>query len=119
MNRIERPASEFKSLCLQLGYRRRTVVVAAVESVTLQGLNWDGGSKYVYSAVDLQSGKAVTPELGIAHPMFNENEGARIAMRPDVVICQHGVFMGKPSRMVIYVHPSNMPKFVENQHAPV
>jgi hypothetical protein len=115
MTRIERPASDFKELCAVLGYRRKSVVVVPTNTVTLQGLNWDSGSKSLYSAVSIATNKAVTAGyLGNPHPMQNENEGAKIAIPPGVVICEHGTFMGKPSRMTIYVHPDNMPQFVES-----
>lgn len=112
MKFIERPASEFKSICAALGYRRKKVNICVTESVTLHDLNWSGGTRNQYSAVDLYSNEVATPNLGIPHPMFNENEGARIAMRPNVAIIQHGVFMGKPAKMTIYIHPENMPALI-------
>lgn len=117
MPSIERPATDFRELCALLAYRKRTVRVVSTLSVTLYGLNWEGGSKSVYSVVDIINWRAFTPELGIPHPLDNENEGAKIAMRPGIVICQHGWFCGKASQMTINVHPENMPALLEESHA--
>lgn len=113
MPRVQRQASEFRSICTQLGYRKRHVNIVSATSVTLQNLNWDGGSRNEYSAVDLREGTVKrSPNLGMAHPMENEYEGAKIAMRKDVIILQHGTFMGKPATMTIFCHPDNFPYLI-------
>ncbi len=114
---FELPASEFRSLCTMLGYRRKTVIVQPTLSVTLQELNWCGGTKNVYSAVDIETGHAVTPNLGAPHPMDNENEGARVGMRPGTLIVRTGTFIGKPARMIIYAHPDNVPQLLPKEIA--
>src|SRR5690606_36366666 len=105
----------FASLCSQIGYRRKKLWVRRSESVTMHGLNWSGGSRTEYAAADIMQGKVQTaPQLGRPHPMNNENEGARIAMRPGVLILEYGTFMGKPAMLTIHVHPENFPAFLEN-----
>jgi hypothetical protein len=61
----------------------------------------------------LISGEIRTADhLSVPHPMDNEAEGARVALKPDHVIICTGHFCGKESMMTIYVHPANMPKLI-------
>ena len=114
MNRIEvRSSGEFRSLCKQLGYRRKKLHVIAVDSVTLTDLNWCEGTRNTYHAMVLETGELKTAsQLSVPHPMDNEMEGVRVALIPDHVIIRTGFFCGKESLMTIYVHPNNMPKFL-------
>ncbi len=107
---IELPATEFRSICAQLGYRRRKVRIQATESVMLTDLNWSGGTRNTYHGLDIESGAIATAsQLSRPHPMDNEAEGARVALAPGKAIIRTGVFLGKEAMMVIYVHPFNMP----------
>lgn len=109
---MELPATQFRSLCTQLGYRRRKVLVKVVDSITLTDLNWSGGTRNTYHAMKLETGEIKTAsQLSVPHPMDNEMEGARVALIPDHVIIRTGHFCGKESLMTIYVHPDNMPRF--------
>ena len=111
---VERPASDFRSLCTVLGYRKKKVRVLARESVTLTGLNWDSGSKNTYHSCEIKSGVVKThSNFGNPHPWFNEREGARVAIPPGMIVIRTGVFLGKESVMEIYVHPTNMPMLLE------
>lgn len=113
MPSIELSSDKFRSICVQLGYRRKKVRVVATETVTLHDLNWSGGTRNEYCAVYLRDGKVKkAPMLGNPHPMENEYEGARIAMRPDILIISTGVFMGKPAMMTIFCHPDNFPYLI-------
>ena len=113
---IELPATEFRSICSQLGYRRRKVRVQATESVMLTDLNWSGGTRNTYHGLDIESGAIATAsQLSRPHPMDNEAEGARVALAPGKAIIRTGVFLGKEAMMVIYVHPSNMPRLGINE----
>jgi hypothetical protein len=103
------PTKEVQSIATMLGYRRKKVQVVPTESVTLNGLNWSGGSINKYHAVDLVTGKSVTRNFSAPHPMFNENEGAQVALRENCAIVRTGTFMGKPALMTIYVRPDNLP----------
>lgn len=110
-NRVERPAKEFQSLCAQLGYRKRKVIIVSTTSIVLSNLNWSGGSRSTYHSFDIKSGDVIThSQLSRPHPMDNNAEGARIAMVEGICIVETGVFQGKDMTMRIYVHPLNMPK---------
>lgn len=111
---IERPAKDFKSICLMLGYRRQKVRIIPTESVRLTNLNWDSGTKNTYHACDLTTGVIRSgAHLGQPHPWDNENEGARVAIPTNMVVIRTGYFMGKESLMEIYVRPENMPSLLE------
>lgn len=113
-NRFYIPTSEVSGIATQIGYRRKKVSVVVTESVSLHNLNWDEGSKNTYHALDIPSGNLVLARACQVHQMFNEHEGARVALRPDVAIVQTGVFRGKPSLMSLYVHPDNVPAHLEH-----
>jgi len=81
---IELPATEFRSICSQLVYRRRKVRVQATESVMLTDLNWSGGTRNTYHGLDIESGAIATAsQLSRPHPMDNEAEGARIRAKEE------------------------------------
>jgi electron transfer flavoprotein alpha subunit len=103
------PTKEVQAIATMLGYRRKKVQIVPAETVTLQGLNWCGGSINRYHAVDLVTYKSTTQNFSAPHPMFNENEGARVKLPVNGAIVRTGVFMGKDSIMTIYVRPDNMP----------
>jgi len=50
----------------------------------------------------------VTRDFSAPHPMFNENEGARVKLPENGAIVKTGTFMGKPAMMTIYVRPDNI-----------
>lgn len=92
---------------------KRKVFVKATEKVRFTGLNWCGGSKSEYSAVNLQTGRSVYRNMGYAAPWDNEFEGMEVAVPEGVAIVEHGHSCGKPMTIKIYVNPSNMPKLLE------
>lgn len=108
------PTKEVQAIATMLGYRRKKVNVTVTESVTLCGLNWSGGSINRYHAVDLDTGKSVTRNFSAPHPMFNENEGARVKLPENGAIVKTGTFMGKPALMTIYVRPDNVPAHLQH-----
>lgn len=103
-------ASQFKDLCAILNYRKRKVRILARESVTLQELNWSGGTINYYHAVDLITNEVSSPDLSRPHPMDNVHEGMTVVIPEGKAVVRTGFFMGKDSTMTIYVHPNNMPK---------
>lgn len=113
MSRIEVDSKQFRSLCTLLGYRNRKVRVVAATSVTLHGLNWDGGSKNTYHSANLETSEIKShTSFGNPHPWFNEREGAKVAIPEGMIVIRTGVFLGKEAMMEIYVHPNNMPKLI-------
>lgn len=113
-NRIECPAKDFAEICKQVGYRKRTLNVEAKSQVTLMDLNWSGGTRYVYSIVDLSTMQVVKNTLDYSKlaPWRNPAEGATVPIPPGFAVFQHGDFCGKPSSGTIYIHPDNMPALI-------
>jgi len=101
-----------KDLAYKLGYRKQNVQIVAAETVTLHGLNWDGGSKSEYHAVNLDTLAMTSPDLGREHPWFNRYEGAKVQIPPNHAVIRTGIFLGQTAMMVIHVHPSNVPKLL-------
>lgn len=93
--------------------RKRKVFVKAAEKVRFTGLNWSGGSRSEYSAVNLHNGQSVSPNMSQEHPWFNPFEGKEVSVPEGVAIVEHGHFCGKPMTIKIYVNPANMPKLLE------
>jgi hypothetical protein len=118
-NRFYIPTSEVASIATQIGYRRKKVSIVVTTSVLLHNLNWDGGTKNVYYGIDLSNGNVSLAGACRVHQMFNEREGARVALIPGVAIAQTGTFRGKPALMSIYVHPDNVPASLESYRGEV
>jgi hypothetical protein len=108
---IKREAKEFKAILACIGYRKRACYIVPSETITLQGLNWSGGSRNSYTAATLDG-----RPLGNAHhhhspaPWFNAAEGARLPIPPGACVIQHGTFCGRDSVAYIYVNPADMPR---------
>lgn len=113
MTGTEIPTKQVAALAAALGYRKRKVVVHAAETVTLYNLNWDGGSRNVYSAVRLADMATDTKAtFGRPAPWENPYEGAKVPLAPGLAIAKTGTFCGKPSTLCLYVHPADMPKLL-------
>lgn len=87
---------------------KRTVHIRITTSFTFHNLNWDSGSRNTYSAVELATGRVITPDLGAAAPWANPVEGLRCEIPTTHVIVEHGVFMGKPSRPTVFINPKTL-----------
>lgn len=107
-----RDTREVKQLAQRIGYRKKQYALRVAEKVTLQGLNWSGGSRTQYTAVDLDSLESRTPNLSVPPPWANPAEGATVEIPPGVVVLEHGHFCGKPSTMVVHVRPENAPRLL-------
>jgi hypothetical protein len=88
-------------------YRKKSVRVSVRESVTLHGTYWDGGSRSVYSAVEIATGRHVSAP-NYAPAAFGGPQSAPVVAIPEgVAIVETGVFMGKPSTACVYLNPRN------------
>lgn len=113
MTSVELPIKIISSVAQQVGYRRRKFRLVVCESVTLQDLNWSGGTRNEYHGVNLETNDVSSaPKINRPHPMNNESEGARVALRSGVAILRTGYFCGQVSMATLYVHPSNAPALI-------
>lgn len=110
MNRFDIAAKDAQDIIRAAfpSYRKRNATIEARTAVTLQDLNWSGGTKSEYAAVRLADGRAVKPSLDRDPPWTNRHEGARVDMVPGIALVRAGWFCGKASTVTIYVHPDDL-----------
>lgn len=111
---LELPMRDFAALVRvadATAARKRKVFVYPRGSVTFQDLNWSGGTKSEYTAIELATGKKVgdMSRWNMTWPGDNKAEGATIDVPPGVVVVRTGWFCGKTSTPSIYCNPADMP----------
>ena len=88
-------------------YKGRTYRLYKQASVTLSDLNWSGGTRSWYAAVnvaDMNVGHLVWNK----HPMDPKNpEGTRIDIPPNMIVVEHSHFCGKDMGLKFYVNPES------------
>ena len=72
------PTKDVKLTKLFPDYRKRQVSLRQGTSVSLNGLNWDGGSRSEYTLVDLTTRQMTRIGNNIAAPWNNKDEGSRV-----------------------------------------
>ncbi len=93
------------------GYHGRKATIDASGRVTFHDLHWGGGSCNQYIAVRMSDGARADLEIGNA-PWACPTEGARVEIPEGIAIIESSVFCGKPMPLRIYVHPSNVGRFL-------
>lgn len=97
------------------GYAGKKVAIVACETMTLTGLNWDGGSRSEYAACSLVTNEGVVMSaLNRPAPWENKAEGMKLVLADGFCVVKHRIARGKDLGLTIYVHPDNMPKGLEN-----
>lgn len=73
--------------------------------------NWDGGTKYWYTLIDMTNMKTLPlPESGnIGQPKSPELE----TLEENFCLVEKVIFCGKKMTPRIYFHPNNMPKYLD------
>lgn len=95
------------------GYKGRKIRLLAREAISLQGLNWDGGSRSQYRACTLEGHMTGgSDRYNAMHPMDNPAEGMRLPIPQGAVVVEHSIFMGKDSGLRVYVNPADMPRLL-------
>ena len=98
---------------LKLISRKKKAIITPTTSVTINGLNWSGGSRSVYSAVDLATGQIKTAtHTSNPPPWANPYEGQQLEIPRGIAIVSHGTFCGKPATPIIYAHPDDMARLL-------
>jgi hypothetical protein len=87
--------------------RKFRAVVA--ESVELGGAFWDGGSRSVYRAVELATGRVQSAGAGLANPpQFGGPVRVPVVdIPPGWAIVEHETFRGTSGGLVFYIRPEN------------
>jgi hypothetical protein len=90
-------------------YKRHKVAIIATNSVSIYGLNWDGGSRYQYRAATLDGRKAGNLDrYNNFAPWDNPANGSTVDVVPGACIVKGGTFCGKPAMLYIYVRPEDL-----------
>lgn len=109
MNRFKVNDHELvKNIARAINYRRKEFCLIVRDRVTLSDVNWSGGSRSIYTAIDLANLTSRTANLSRLPPWNNPAEGATVEIPPNVAIAQHGTFMGKPATLYLHVRPDNV-----------
>jgi hypothetical protein len=95
-------------------YKRKKVMVRASETVSIQDLNWSGGTRSQYRACtfDGRSLGSLDKYSALA-PWDNPAEGQTLPVPAGAVVVRGGHFCGKESLLTIHVNPADMPKYLE------
>lgn len=106
MNSIKLPAKLFRKY-LPSHYTKRDVYVKLTDKVSLYNLNWDGGSRYTYTALTIDGGRVAgsTEKYSMMAPWNNPAEGMTMPVPSGYVVVQTGHFCGKQATAYLYVNP--------------
>lgn len=91
-------------------YKGRKFTVHACSHMKLWDLNWSGGTRNVYIAVQ-RKGMATCRVVPQA-PWMETREGVAFALPTNAVVVRHTHFCGKDLGITVYVHPSMMPQLL-------
>lgn len=106
-----------KQIAQRFGYRKHRVRIVPIDAVTLHDLNWSGGTRYSFTALDLETLATAGKDHSRLAPWDNPAEGKTVPLEPGVAVVCTGVFCGKTATMTIYIHPDNAAKLIPAQEA--
>lgn len=69
---------------------------------------WSGGTREIYSAVELATGKAVSITDTFSAPWDKSRSSRQIQLRPGYAVAVTGSFCGKPATTTLYALPSDV-----------
>lgn len=93
-------------------YKGRKYSLITCTQKTLDGTYWDSGSRSYYVGLNLATGQAEHLSLNCAPKQFGGTaEGTIVPLSQELAIVEHR-FFGQYQRIVFYVHPEAMPKFL-------
>jgi hypothetical protein len=92
-------------------YTGKKFTVEFAEKITFYDLNWDGGTKNEYCAVNFESESKHLPDNFA--PWNNPIEGKTVIIPVDVLIVEHSYFCGHDMGIRIYANPVNAPKLLK------
>lgn len=96
-------------------YKGRKFRIAAKDAVSLQDLNWSGGTRSQYRGCTLDGKSSGAADgYNARAPWDNPAEGATIPIPVGFALVEHVIFCGKDLGLRIYVNPADMPKLLPN-----
>jgi hypothetical protein len=94
---------------LRGGYDGKKFAARVAESVSVPsdvGL-WSGGSRDVYSLVELETGAALPLPGQDASPFNGARQEREIPLKPGYAMVRHTTFQGRDLGLTFYIHPAN------------
>lgn len=86
---------------------RTMAIVCESTTIPADAGTWSGGTREVYEAVELASGRIVSITDTFAAPWDESRRHREITLKPGYAILQTGSFCGKPGNVYLYVHPDS------------
>lgn len=83
------------------------VLVGESMSIPSDAGTWSGGTRQVFSAVELASGRTVSITDTFSAPWDGSRVDRHIALKPGFAIVETGSFCGKPAGLHLYIHPAD------------
>lgn len=101
---------------LRLGYTGTRFRAEPVETVTIpsQAGVWDHGTRDVFSAIELNTGRSVPMPGQSSAPWDKDRQDRKIELKPGFAVVKHSMFCGKDMGLVFYVHPSDVAALIPN-----
>lgn len=89
---------------------KQMLTVHLGESVTMpfDAGTWSGGTREIYSAVELASGRAVSITDTLSAPWDAGRRNRQIALKPGYAVAVTGSFCGKPATTSLYCLPCDV-----------
>lgn len=87
-------------------YKGRSFAIEAAERVTLHDLNWGGGTRNQYVAVELAGERVNAPE--VPAPWRHQAEGQTLDIPEGWAVVEHSIFCGVDMGLRVYVNPKNL-----------
>lgn len=96
------------------GYKRKKVYVRASETVSIYGLNWEGGSRNEYRACTVNGVHTGGMDEYHQYAPWDSRQvhNAQVPIPTGMIVVQGGHFCGKESILTLHVNPADMPKYL-------
>jgi hypothetical protein len=94
---------------LRGGYKGKKFKVIVCTETTIPsdiGL-WSGGSRNIWSAIDLATGRQIPLPGQMSSPCDKGRADHTVAIKPGFALVCHSMFRGKDMGLTFYLHPSN------------
>ena len=90
-------------------YSGRRFRIEFTDKVSVHDTNWGGGTCNAYVVLNANGN---TNRVTVPAPWLNLVEGKTYPLGPDVLVIVHSIFCGKDLGIIIYAHPSHLPKWL-------
>jgi hypothetical protein len=102
---------------LRRGYSGTRFKAEPVESVTIpaQAGVWDHGTRDVYSAIELNTGRSVPMPNQSSAPWDKDRQDRKIELKQGFAVVKHSMFCGNDMGLTFFVHPADVAALIPHQ----